>query len=471
MILGVADQQHRNDIDKLSKKVGEFYAAKTPFRIFHGTTNSTRILSFKRSEMLDVSQLNRVLSIDSATQTAVVEPNVSMDQLLTATLRYGLLPPVIPEFPGITVGGGIQGGAGESSSFKWGFFSQTVNWLEFILADGRVVTSSAAENSDLFYGSAGSSGSLGVVTAAELQLIPAKNYVQLTYVPVASFKQATETMLGLTSSDNDFIDCIMFGADHGLIITGRLTDTITGKAQRFSRAYDPWYYLHVEKIDREGQPSVETVPLRDYLFRYDRGAFWVGRFAFERFGVPFNRLTRFVLDPILHTRKLYQALQDSGASQEHIVQDLTLPLATAEAFMQYIDKEFGIYPLWFCPVKPAAKSPLLCNGLATPLAINIGVWGPQITSYSQFVKSNKSIEAKLQELRGKKWLYAHTHYTKKEFWKIYDKQWYDELRKKYVAETLPDLYEKTRVRQHYPVNAKRGLFKTIFGITKLRIQE
>jgi len=128
----MADQLHEKNVRTIIEQVRQFYADKKPFRIYHGTTNSTRILSFKRSEMIDVSNLNRVISIDAARRTAIVEPNVPMDLLLAKTLKQGLLPPVITEFPGITVGGGIQGGAGESSSFKWGFFSQAVNWHEFI---------------------------------------------------------------------------------------------------------------------------------------------------------------------------------------------------------------------------------------------------------------------------------------------------------------------------------------------------
>lgn len=466
----MTDQIHKDAIRQLAEQVRSFYIARKPFRIFHGSTNSTRILTFNRSEMIDVSHLNRVVSVDTAGRTAVVEPNVPMDRLLDTTLQYGLMPPVIPEFPGITTGGAVQGGAGESSSFKWGFFSQAVNWHEFILADGSVIKTTPTDHADLFYGSAGSCGSLGIIGAIEIRLIPAKKYVQLTYTPVHSFKEANDKLLTLSSSDIDFMDGIMFGKDHGLIITGKLSDSSIGKLERFSRAHDQWYYLHAEAIDTAGKEHTETVPLRDYLFRYDRGAFWVGRFAFERFGVPYNRLSRFLLDPILHTRKLYQALQESGASQEHIVQDLTLPLDRTEEFLEYIDEQFTIYPLWLCPIKPDPRSPLLCNGLDTRLATNIGVWGPRIASYDEFVTANKAIETKLQQLGGKKWLYAHTYYTKNQFWKIYDKQWYERLRKKYKAITLPDIYEKTRVREHYPVNAKMGLFKTIFGRAKLRVR-
>lgn len=59
--------------------------------------------------------------------TVLAEPNVPMDSLLEACLQHGLLPPVVMEFPGITVGGGFAGTAGESSSFSE-YFSSDRKW-------------------------------------------------------------------------------------------------------------------------------------------------------------------------------------------------------------------------------------------------------------------------------------------------------------------------------------------------------
>lgn len=465
------NKNHQDQVAQVSVAVKRHFVKRTPFKIYHGSTNSTRTLTFKKSEMVDVSDFDQILSIDNVTRTVIVETNVPMDKLVSETLKYGLVSPVVPEFPGITVGGAIQGAAGESSSFKWGFFSQTINWVEMVLADGSVIVCSPSQNSDLFYGAAGASGTLGIITAAEILLVPAKRYVNLSYVAVKSFDEANSQLLSLGRAERDFIDCIMFGPDHGLIIIGNMSDEATGKLRKFTRAIDEWYYLHVAKVDAGQRPLNDSLPLIDYLFRYDRGAFWVGRFAFERFGVVFNRLTRFVLDPLLHTRELYKALQDSGASQEHIVQDLTVPLNKAGDFMKYIDQRTGIYPLWICPIKPEPRSPLMCNSIETELAINVGIWGPRISIYEDFITLNRDLEIKLTEMSGKKWLYAHSYYTKDEFWKIYDKTWYDKLRLKYHATTLPDIYDKTYVKDRVSVNAKRGLLNTIFGKARLKIRE
>jgi len=59
--------------------------------------------------MVDTSGFSHVLKIDREKKTVLVEPNVPMDVLVEETLKLGLLPPVVMEFPGITVGGGFAG--------------------------------------------------------------------------------------------------------------------------------------------------------------------------------------------------------------------------------------------------------------------------------------------------------------------------------------------------------------------------
>src|SRR5271155_1423850 len=97
-------EEHNAAVGHLAREIRQFYDRKEPFRIYHGSTNSTRSLSFRPSTSVDTSALNNVISINAAARTALVEPNVSMDALVAATLPHGLLPPVVMEFPGITVG-------------------------------------------------------------------------------------------------------------------------------------------------------------------------------------------------------------------------------------------------------------------------------------------------------------------------------------------------------------------------------
>jgi hypothetical protein len=262
----------------------------------------------------------------------------------------------------------------------------------------------------------------------------------------------------------------MFARDMGVVITGTLTDEASGSVRRFSRARDEWFYIHVEAIARAGATGVETVPLEDYLFRYDRGAFWTGKYAFERLKVPFTRFSRWMLDPLMHTRKMYEALQASGVSQEFIIQDLALPADRAVEFMEYVDNELGIYPLWLCPLKPDTESPLLFSALPAPLVVNVGVWGYLSRDYDRVVKANRKLEDRLAELGGKKWLYAYAYYSESEFWRIYDRDWYSRIRERYHAEFLPTVFDKTCRHERRPVSAKRGVLRTLFGLKGIRLR-
>lgn len=48
-------------------------------------------------KVVDTSSLKHVISVDLDRKTALVEPNVAMDELVAATLEYGLVPPVVME--------------------------------------------------------------------------------------------------------------------------------------------------------------------------------------------------------------------------------------------------------------------------------------------------------------------------------------------------------------------------------------
>ncbi len=453
-----ASTSHNHDraVEGIATSVRKFYDRKESFRIYHGSTNSTRPPAITGNNYVDTSSLSHILKINPQDQTASVEPNVPMDRLVEGTMKYGLIPPVVMEFPGITVGGGYAGTSGESSSFKHGFFDRTINNVEMVLANGKVIECSDSENADLFHGAAGAVGSLGVITRIDLQLRKAKKYVEITYHPVSGIVEAIQKLKEVTADPElDHVDAILFSRTKGAVMTGRMTDTlkIDTLVSRFSDANDLWFYLHVKDIvSNKESPTTELVPLAEYLFRYDRGGFWVGALAFDYFKLPFNNFTRWWLDDFLHTRMMYTGLHASGQSKKCIVQDLALPYSNAEQFVKYTDTTFGIWPLWLCPFR---QSPLPTmhphlkgaesNSQALEPMLNIGLYGWGPSNPDEFVAANRDLERNVRELGGMKWLYAQTYYSEDEFWDIYDRKWYDALREKYDATSLPSVYDKVKV--------------------------
>jgi hypothetical protein len=74
-----------------------------------------------------------------------------------------------------------------------------------------------------------------------------------------------------------------------------------------------------------------------------------------------------------------------------------------------------------------------------------------------------------------KWLYAHTYYPQEEFWPMYGgRGWYDNLREKYNAGTLPSVWDKVHVdpeaagtkqrhwlKRQWPLGGFYGIYKSI----------
>ncbi|KAH3911106.1 delta-sterol reductase [Parastagonospora nodorum] len=458
-------EEHKSTVARLAAEVARFSATKTPFRIYHGSTLSTRQSSRQRSQIIDVSSLNHVLQFDKAKKTVLVEPNVSMDRLVEATLAQGLLPKVVMELPNITVGGGFAGTSGESSSYKYGLFDRTISGIEIILGNGDVVWATAEEHRDLFFTAAGSCGSLGVITLVEMELIDARDYVELHYIPVTSTQEAVQVLRKYQNEpDVDYMDGIMYSMTRGVVMIGRLTNsTGRGKIQRFDRAQDPWFYMHAEDVlmmlEGETTEFKETIPVQTYLFRYDRGVFWSGLRAFKYFVTPFNRITRYLLDPFMYSRTMVHALHRSGIASRTIIQDYGVPYDAAEEFVQWTDERTGIWPLWLCPVKSAPRDERSFsqgNNIKDDILLDVGIWDMGPADSHAFIKLNRDFEAKVTELGGMKCLYAHAYYTEQEFWDIYDEKKYKELRRKYHAESLPSVYDKVKVDLQGVVGEKRA---------------
>lgn len=93
---------HDQRVRAIAAGVKSFYEKKQKFRINHGSTNSTRNQVLRdRKNVITTTDLNNVLSVDPKRMIAVVEPNVPMDRLTEATLKFNCIPPVVMDFPGV----------------------------------------------------------------------------------------------------------------------------------------------------------------------------------------------------------------------------------------------------------------------------------------------------------------------------------------------------------------------------------
>jgi len=120
--------------------------------------------------MLDLSTLKGI-RVDPTRRTAVAEPGLTLGEFDRATQAHGLATTLgvvsVTGIAGLTLGGGIGWLNG-----KHGLACDNLLAAEVVTADGRLLTASATENEDLFWGLRGGGGNFGVVTSFTYQLHP-----------------------------------------------------------------------------------------------------------------------------------------------------------------------------------------------------------------------------------------------------------------------------------------------------------
>ena len=476
-------EAHERAVAAIAQRVKTLYEQRTLMRIRSSTAAaSARPVSVPDAGIVDTSALNRILHIDRGRQTALVEPHVTMAQLVEATLAHDLIPAVVPSFPSITVGDSFSATAAESSSFRHGFFASTVTRCDLILGNGSIARASPSSLADLLRAAAGALGTLGIPTLLEVRLVPAARNVELTCLPTTNATETTDLLATCCAEPFDYVDGIQLAATRGVVLLGRITHQRNHALRRFARARDPWLFEHAGKVaaaaaaTRDGNGgggggTTETVPLRDFLFRYERGAFWVGAHLLTPL---LGRATRFLLDPRTQARRLHAALRRGGPAERFVVQDVTVPAEAAAKFVEFVNRGVGVYPLWLCPVRADAHLFLHDWPTKPKLLMNLGIWGPGRRPYgasdaehARFVTDNRALEQRAKEIGGRKWLYGETFLDASEFGDLYDLEEYNSLRKTYLAELWPSVYDAMQDRQDdEPSQPFRGVVKAVNLLVK-----
>jgi Delta24-sterol reductase len=283
------------------------------------------------------------------------------------------------------------------------------------------------------------------------------------------------------------LDAIQFPSGEMVIVLGHFASVpqpqtiLTRPLQDHGSLW--WYETLQDRISSNNneQDSI-YVPVRDYLFRYERGAFWMARpmeFSWQAILAnpllvgPFLASWR-VLRPVVGrwftaTRlyRLFHAVDATAAAETFVLQDSYMPGPdNATALVEYIRTNIPVtVPLWLCPVKrPLSEQPLSPSGLqqrrrsddddASPekdgdgILVNVALWG-RVSNHGG-IQYTAALEHAMLELGGRKMLYsvspASTMTSRDLYHHHVDGEAYRRLRQTYHAKGVwPALHEKLRI--------------------------
>ena len=116
------------------------------------------------------THLDHFLSFDEQTGVLECEAGVSLEEIITVFAPRGWLPMICPGTKWVTIGGAIANDIHGKAHHIDGSFVNCLVSFTILLADNSMVTASRTHNPDLFWGSVGGLGLLGIITTACIRL-------------------------------------------------------------------------------------------------------------------------------------------------------------------------------------------------------------------------------------------------------------------------------------------------------------
>ncbi|MBV6486804.1 MAG: putative FAD-linked oxidoreductase [Pseudorhodoplanes sp.] len=154
--------------------------------------------------ILSLTRLDRIREIDPVSNTVTCEAGVTLQRVREAAAGVDRLYPLsLPSEGTCTVGGTLSTNAGGTAALAYGIARNQAVGIEVVLADGRVLDNlnklkkdnTGYDLKNLFIGA---EGTLGVITAAVLRLLPRPRSVETAFVGLAS-PQAALDLLGIAA--------------------------------------------------------------------------------------------------------------------------------------------------------------------------------------------------------------------------------------------------------------------------------
>ena len=159
-------------------------------------------ISHRGEIVLSLTRLDKIREIDPVSNTMTVEAGVTLQRAREAAAEADrLYPQLLPSEGSCTIGGNLSTNAGGIAALVHGISRSHAMGLEVVLADGRILNNlnklkkdnTGYDLKNLFIGA---EGTLGIITAAVLKLVPRPRSVETAYAGVPSVQAAVD-LLGM----------------------------------------------------------------------------------------------------------------------------------------------------------------------------------------------------------------------------------------------------------------------------------
>jgi FAD/FMN-containing dehydrogenase len=150
--------------------------------------------------ILSLTRLDKIREVDPVSSTMTVEAGVTLQRAREAAANADrLYPQLLPSEGTCTIGGNLSTNAGGVAAIAHGIARSHALGLEVVLADGRVLNNlnklkkdnTGYDLKDLFIGS---EGTLGIITAAVLRLVPRPRSMETAFIGVPSPQAGVELL-------------------------------------------------------------------------------------------------------------------------------------------------------------------------------------------------------------------------------------------------------------------------------------
>ncbi|MGE0796978.1 MAG: FAD-binding protein [Lautropia sp.] len=215
---------------------------------------------------LDLSSLRMIHAVHD--DRMIVDAGATWHDVLAATLPRRRMPPVLPDYLGLSVGGTLAvGGVGGTISYH-GLVTDNVVELEGVAGNGEPLRCSAETDPVLFDALRAGLGQAAVITRATLRLVPAPAQVrrfQLVYPDLATLLR--DQRLLAADARFDAVQGAVVATPAGWSFRIDAAKAIDGRALDAPPLDDG--ALLAGLADDRRQAKVATLPLHDYLGRLD----------------------------------------------------------------------------------------------------------------------------------------------------------------------------------------------------------